>query len=184
MVHIIALVAPSGAGKSTILSRLHHRIDGSRTAISATTRNKRPGEQHGEDYYYYSTEEFEQLIENGDIFEYERVYGKHYYGTLKDELEKRGEDDVALLDLDIRGAKNLKEAKGDEVLTVFITVPSIPELRRRLEKRGTDDEESIQRRLARARKELKRANECDVVVVNDVVEDAVQRIIKEYEARQ
>lgn len=174
---IIIFAAPSGSGKSTIIKRIFDE-DGEEMnlhfSISATSRAPRGQEKNGVEYFFLSPEEFEQKIAQNEFVEYEQVYPGKYYGTLKSQVEKQlaaGENVV--FDVDVNGAMRIKEMYGDKALSIFIQPPSLDELRRRLESRGTEAAESIDQRLSRAQYEMEQAVRFDEVVVNDVLDVAV-----------
>ena len=173
---LIIFSAPSGSGKSTIINKLmsEYGLQG-RFSISATSRKPRGSEQDGVEYYFLTEEDFRRRIGEGDFLEYEEVYPGCFYGTLRSEVDKtlaRGEN--VILDIDVQGGLNVKKIYGDRALTLFIQPPSIERLRERLERRGTDAPEVIERRLAKAETELSFAPKYDAVVVNDDLEEACQ----------
>lgn len=170
----IIVSAPSGSGKSTIISSLMpHEELRLAFSISATTRAPRGEEQHGVEYLFMSPEEFRQHIENDDFIEYEEVYENRFYGTLKEQVEKQlAAGQNLVFDVDVHGGVNLKKYFGDRSLGIFIQPPSIEELRRRLEGRGTDSPEVIDQRIQRAAYELSFAERFDCIVVNDDLETA------------
>ena len=175
--NIVVLTAPSGAGKTTIAHRVLDAMPAMEFSVSATTRTPRPDETDGKDYHFLSLEEFEARIEAGDLLEYEEVYPDRFYGTLRSEVENRAADNPVLLDIDVKGARNVKRIYGDDALVLFIAPPSVEELQRRLEGRGTEDPASLQNRLDRAERELQTADACDAVVVNDDLDDAVEETL-------
>ncbi len=168
---VIVVAAPSGCGKSTIINAI--LSDGDLNlgfAVSATTRPPREGEAHGVDYYFMSEEDFRDAIAEGEFLEYEEVYPGRFYGTLRSEVDRiTGEGHNIILDLDV------KDVYGAEALTVFIEPPSLEELRRRLEFRGTETPEVIDVRIDRAAYELGRAPEFDRTVVNDRLDTAIEQ---------
>lgn len=173
---LIIFSAPSGSGKSTIINKLmsEYGLRG-RFSISATSRKPRGSEQDGVEYYFLTEEDFRRRISEGDFLEYEEVYPGCFYGTLRSEVDRtlaRGEN--VILDIDVQGGLNVKKIYGDRALTLFIQPPSIERLRERLERRGTDAPEVIERRLAKAETELSFAPKYDAVVVNDDLEEACQ----------
>lgn len=170
---IVALTAPSGAGKTTIARRVMETFPQMQFSISATTRPPRPHERHGVDYYFVSPDQFRSLIERDELVEYEEVYPNRFYGTLRSEVETKAASGPLLLDIDVRGAVNVERLYGDEALTVFIRPPSVEALADRLRGRATEDEDSLKVRLERARMEMQQADVFDVVVVNDRLEEAV-----------
>ena len=175
--NVIVLTAPSGAGKTTIAHRVLEAMPDLQFSVSATTRAARPDETNGADYHFLSTEEFERRIEAGDLLEYEEVYPGQFYGTLRSEIEDRAAEGPVLLDIDVNGARNVKRLYGDDALVLFIAPPSINELQRRLEGRGTEDRDSLRDRLNRAERELETADACDAVVVNDDLDTAVEETL-------
>lgn len=182
---LIIFSAPSGSGKSTIINKLMSEYDlRGRFSISATSRKPRGSEQDGVEYYFLTEEDFRRRISEGDFLEYEEVYPGCFYGTLRSEVDRtldRGEN--VILDIDVQGGLNVKKIYGDRALTLFIQPPSIERLRERLERRGTDAPEVIERRLAKAETELSFAHRYDEVVVNDDLEEACRdaaRVIEDF----
>ena len=172
---LIIVSAPSGTGKSTIISWLmkEHPELNLAFSISCTSRAPRGTEQNGVEYFFLTHEEFRQKIDNGEFLEYEEVYEGRFYGTLKAQVERQLEaGQNVVFDVDVKGGVNIKQFYGDEALSLFIQPPSIGELRRRLEGRGTDAPEVIDQRIARAEFELTFAEKFDKVVVNDILEYA------------
>jgi len=170
---VLIFSAPSGSGKSTIVNHilsLHPEVEFS---VSATSRAPRGSEVHGVEYYFLSEDEFREKIARDEFVEYEEVYAGSFYGTLKEEVKRIwAKDHVIIFDVDVKGGVNLKKYFGDKALSVFIQAPSIEELRRRLEKRGTDSPEAIDRRVAKAEEEMTYAPLFDRVLVNDDLETA------------
>ena len=165
---LVIFSAPSGSGKSTIINYLLNQGLRLKFSISATSRAPRGEEQDGQEYYFLSPGEFRQRIEAGDFLEYEEVYKDKYYGTLKSEVERiLASGDNVIFDVDVMGGCNIKQFYGSRALSVFIQPPSIDELRRRLESRGTDAPDVIESRLAKAQYELSFSPRFDVVIVND-----------------
>ena len=166
---LFVLSSPSGAGKSTIAKMILEADDGIGLSVSATTRPIRPGEVDGEDYHFVSNDEFEQMVRDGRFLEWAHVFG-HRYGTLKSEVIKQIESgrDV-LLDIDWQGTQQLKQVDPD-IVRVFILPPSLDELERRLRRRGTDSEEVVRSRMARATAEISHWAEYDYVLINNDAE--------------
>ena len=173
---IIILCAPSGSGKSTMVRHLlETHPDKYELSISATTRAPRGQEQHGKEYYFISRDEFEQHINNKDFIEYEQVYPGLYYGTLKSEIERiQSAGRTIVFDIDVKGGVNLKRLYGSNAMAIFIQPPSVEELRNRLVGRGTDSEEAIERRVAKATEELTYADKFDKIIINDNLEEALK----------
>lgn len=170
----IIFSAPSGAGKTTIVKRLLAEGFPLEFSISAATREKRGAEENGKDYYFLSVEEFKNRIEKEDFIEWEEVYEDHFYGTLKTEIERIWESGKAVIfDVDVIGGINLKKHFGDNALSLFVMPPSLKALEERLNGRGTDTPERIEKRLAKAKQELVTADQFDFVVLNDDLEKAV-----------
>lgn len=175
--NIIVLTAPSGAGKTTIAHRVLEALPDMEFSVSATTRSPRPDETDGVDYHFLSTEEFRDRLESGDLLEYEEVYPGQFYGTLRSEVEAKSKDSPVLLDVDVKGALNVKQIFQDDALILFIAPPSVEELRRRLQGRGTEDVQALRDRLDRVEHELSQADACDAVVVNDDLDKAVEETL-------
>ena len=173
---IIVIAAPSGCGKSTIINALLEGGDlNLGFAVSATTRAPREGEVDGRNYYFMTEEAFRDAIAEGEFIEYEEVYPGRFYGTLRSEIERiTGQGHNIILDLDVNGALGVKKLYGDEALAIFIQPPSVAELRRRLEFRGTESPEVIDVRIDRAQYEISRAGEFDRIVVNDRLDEAIK----------
>jgi guanylate kinase len=167
---LIIISAPSGTGKSTIIGWLmkEHPELNLAFSISCTSRPPRGTEQNGVEYFFLTPEEFRQRIENDEFLEYEEVYEGRFYGTLKAQVERQLEaGQNVVFDVDVKGGVNIKKYYGDEAMSLFIQPPSIAELRKRLEGRGTDAPEVIDQRIARAEFELTFADKFDKIVVND-----------------
>ncbi|MBR5196709.1 MAG: guanylate kinase [Alistipes sp.] len=171
---LVIFSAPSGSGKTTIVRELLKRFDCFEFSISATSRQPRGKEQHAIDYYFMTNEEFRERVERDEFVEWEEVYAGTCYGTLKSEMERIwAKGKVIIFDVDVMGGINLKRLFGDDACSVFIMPPSMEELERRLRGRGTDAEEVIVKRIAKAEFELSKAPEFDYVVVNDDLQVAV-----------
>lgn len=177
---IIVLSAPSGCGKSTIISHLmakpELKLDFS---ISATSRKPRGEEQHGREYFFLTEEEFKRNVEEGNFVEWEEVYAGVCYGTLISEVDRvTGKGNNLIMDVDVKGALNIKKHFGEEVITIFVMPPDQKTLERRLRQRGTDSEETILKRLQKSEYELSFANKFDKIVVNDDLQTAVEEVEK------
>lgn len=165
----------SGAGKGTVMKRLLEKYDNYALSISVTTRNPRPGEEDGREYFFRSREEFEKLIHDDALIEYAQ-YVENYYGTPRSYVEQQllaGKD--VILEIEIQGAMKVKE-KIPEALMVFVTPPSVEELQRRLSGRGTETTEVIAERLSRASEEAEGMAEYDYLLVNDDIEECVETL--------
>lgn len=172
---IIILSAPSGTGKSTIISRLIEMADLCLGfSVSATSRAPRGEEQDGREYYFLTEKEFKQRAAQGEFVEWEEVYPGTCYGTLISEVERVTHNGRNLImDVDVKGALNIKKFFGEKALAIFVMPPSKEELENRLRSRSTDSEESIQKRLSKADFEMSFAPQFDTLVVNDDLEKAV-----------
>lgn len=175
---IIILSAPSGTGKSTIISHLMQDPDLKLGfSISATSRKPRGAEQHGKDYFFLTETEFQQKIDAGEFVEWEEVYAGTRYGTLESEVRRVTESGHHLImDVDVKGALNIKSRFGSEAISIFVMPPDLATLEQRLRSRGTDSEETILKRLAKAEYEMSFATEFDTVVVNDTLAHAVAEV--------
>ena len=171
---LIIISAPSGTGKSTIISWLMREHKELNLAYSiSTSRPPRGAEQDGVDYFFLTPEEFRQRIENDEFLEYEEVYTDRFYGTLKSQVNNQLEaGQNVVFDVDVKGGVNIKKFYGDQALSLFIQPPSIAELRRRLEGRATDSPDVIDQRIARAEFELTFAEKFDKIVINDILDYA------------
>ncbi len=174
---IIVLAAPSGCGKSTIINALVDQGDlNLGFAVSATTRPPRKGEHNGVNYYFLTEEAFREAISEGEFVEFEEVFPGRLYGTLRSEIDRITDQGLnIILDLDVNGALRVKDIYGAEALTIFIEPPSIAELRRRLESRGTETAANIDERIDRAEYELSRASSFDRRIVNDDLLTAIRQ---------
>ncbi|MCD8072938.1 MAG: guanylate kinase [Alistipes sp.] len=174
---VIIISAPSGAGKTTIVKRIMAMFPTLEFSISATSRAPRGTEKHGVDYYFVTGEQFLEAAGRGDFVEWEEVYAGTHYGTLVSEVERIWDGGNSIIfDVDVKGGINLKNIFGDRALLIFIMPPSIEELRRRLELRGTDSRDTIGRRVAKADIEIEDAVRFDVTVVNDLLDKAVDEV--------
>jgi len=173
---LIILSGPSGAGKSTIVKHLHSIEEFSlEFSISATSRNKRDGETDKKDYYFLSIDTFKSRIEDNDFLEWEEVYPKQYYGTLKSEITRiTNNNNNAIFDVDVVGGSNIKRMNKEKALSIFVKPPSMEVLEERLDNRKTETEESKQKRLKKAKLELTYARRFDHIIINDVLEDAIK----------
>jgi guanylate kinase len=176
---LIIVTAPSGAGKTTIVHHLLKTFDNLAFSVSATNRAKRAHETDGIDYYFLTTDELKHLITEGAFLEYEEVYDNQYYGTLKKEMERLWAlGKCIVFDVDVKGAINIQKAYPKESLSVFIKPPSKDVLLERLKNRKTETPESLKKRITRASEELTYENRFDTVIVNDVLEIALQNAEK------
>ena len=177
---LIIFSAPSGSGKSTLVNYLMKEHPELKLAfsISCTSRSPRGTGRDGVEYFCRTPEEFRNKIAAGEFLEYEEVYHDRFYGTLKSQVECQSQaGQNVVFDVDVKGAINIKRHYGDRALSVFVQPPSVAELRRRLNARGTDAPEVIEQRLAKAEYELTFANQFDRVVINDNLEQARKDVL-------
>jgi guanylate kinase len=180
---LVVVSGPSGVGKTTVVEELLKTTTQLRRAVTATTRDPRPGERDGTDYHFWTRERFEAEVAAMRMFEHAKVFGTDFYGTPKSEVEPhRAAGKGVILVIDVQGAARVRELCGADCLTVFIRPPNFQELEARLRRRGDLSEDRIARRLATARDELARAGEFDAVIVNAELGAAVaelERVIRE-----
>jgi guanylate kinase len=172
---LFVLSAPSGAGKTSLVNALRKGLTGFAVSVSHTTRQRRPGEQHGEDYHFVERDVFERMAAAGEFLEYARVFD-HYYGTARQTVEHDlilGMD--VLLEIDWQGARQVRTLMPDS-LSVFVLPPSRTTLEMRLRARGQDDDATIARRMAEAVSEMSHYGEYDFLVVNDDFEEALEQL--------
>lgn len=170
---LIIITAPSGAGKTSITRYLLGKYPELGFSVSAATRAPRGKEVNGKDYHFMSVADFQQKIEANEFVEWEMVYEGKYYGTLRSELEKMWAAGITpLLDIDVKGAIHVERQFPGRVLSLFIQPPSIEELKRRLESRGTETEASLQARINKAAYEISFKNHFDCIITNDILENA------------
>jgi len=173
---LIVLVAPSGAGKTTIARKLLDEFPELKFSVSATTRPPREYEKDGVDYFFLSEQEFDELIKKDGFLEWEE-YSGYRYGTLRSEVDKMIKNGYfPVLDIEVKGALNVKRIFRDHCVSIFIEPPSIEELERRLLKRGSETKESLEKRLKKAEKELAYANRFDFIVINNKLEAAYKQV--------
>lgn len=174
---LFVLSGPSGVGKNTVLDELFKNFDGVSYSVSATTREKRAGEVEGEDYFFISETEFQQIKEKDGFIESAVVHG-HHYGTPKKFVDQKLEDgEDIILEIDTQGAEQVRK-KYPEAVYIFLLPPSLEELENRLDKRGSENSKSKNIRLKNARQELKEVHNYDYEVINDSLADAVREIKK------
>ena len=165
----------AGSGKGTVMKRLIADYDNYALSVSATTRNPRPGEENGREYFFKTKEEFETMVENGELLEH-ACYVGNYYGTPKayvDKMLDEGKD--VILEIEIQGGLQVKE-KCPEALLIFMMPPSVEEIYNRLKKRGTEDEATISKRMKRASEEIEEVAKYDFVMINDDLDECVRNI--------
>lgn len=170
---LIIFSAPSGAGKTTIVQYLLSQLPNIKFSVSATTREARGEEVHAKDYYFISKEDFLHKVAKHEFVEFEEVYSGTFYGTLKSELQRIWNDgNHVIFDLDVEGGLRLKKKYEENALAIFVQPPSLEVLIERLRGRGTDSEEKLQERIAKASKELSYADRFDVILKNYNLDDA------------
>ena len=174
---LLIFSAPSGSGKTTIVKNLLATNANLGFSISACTRDKRGRkETQGQDYYFLSIDDFTQKIENQEFVEWEEVYPGGYYGTLKTEIERLwAEGKNIIFDVDVKGGLKLKEYFKEKALAIYVEVPSMDELERRLRTRGTETEDSISKRLYKVKFERTFKDKFDIVLVNDTLEESFKK---------
>ncbi len=173
---VMVFSAPSGAGKTTIVTHLLKTFNKLEFSVSATSRAPRGQEVDGKDYYFLSVKEFKKRIKNNEFVEYEEVYPGSFYGTLKSEVERIwAKGNVIMFDVDVKGGVSIKKIFGEKAFTVFIMPPSLEVMEKRLRARGTDSEEAIKTRVAKAAEEMTYAAKFDAVLVNDVLEESFEK---------
>ncbi|MBO9565871.1 MAG: guanylate kinase [Niastella sp.] len=181
---ILIITAPSGAGKTSITRHLLQLMPQLAFSVSAATRNARGNERNGVDYYFMSVEDFQQKIRDQQFVEWEMVYEGKYYGTLKSELERIwGNGQVPVLDIDVKGAIHVQQQYPNSTLSIFIEPPSVDELKRRLESRGTETVESLQARVNKASYEISFKHHFHRIVINaqlDKAREEAMGIVKDF----
>jgi len=173
---LIVIAAPSGCGKTTIAKAILAKHPSMLFSVSATTRPKRDGEQHGRDYLFLSKQEFEDHIRSGRLVEWEEIFG-NYYGTLTSEIERTlGAGHVMLFDVDVNGALSIRRYFPDASVLIFIKPPSLEVLKKRLENRKTEDPQTLRKRLARVPLEIEQGSEFDYQIINDDLQKAIDEV--------
>jgi len=172
MLYVVS--GPSGCGKSTLVRMVMREVEGLEFSVSHTTRKKRETEKEGEDYYFVSEEEFQELVDGNLFIEWAVVHG-HYYGTSKREIDRKAMQHSLLLDIDVQGAQQVKE-KHKKAIFIFILPPRYHELKKRLESRGQDSPRTIKNRLEMAKREIRSYPMFDYIIINDKLEDAAEEL--------
>ncbi len=173
---VLVLSGPSGAGKSSLIHKIIDDIGKSYFSISTTTRPIRKGEVEGVDYYFVDKEEFEREIEEDQFLEYAVVHGNYYGTSLRPVKEALSHGKLVIFDIDVQGNSAVNSRLGDITTSVFITPPTLSELRRRLENRSTDEQSVIDRRIKMARKEIQRVSEYEYLLINDDLDVAADKL--------
>ncbi|RLD22495.1 MAG: guanylate kinase [Bacteroidetes bacterium] len=173
---LIVVTAPSGSGKTTIVRHLLAKYNSLAFSVSAATRARRAHEKHGVDYYFVSGETFRQWIDEDAFVEWQEVYTDQYYGTPRFEIERlHGLGRHVIFDIDVVGATNIKREFQDQAVVIFVKAPSMDAIIERLKSRKTETEQSLQKRIKKIERELQFADTFDYVLVNDNLEEALQR---------
>lgn len=174
---VLVLSGPSGAGKSSLINKISNDIGECYFSISTTTRPMREGEVEGVHYYFVSEEEFKLGIEEDNFLEYATVHGNYYGTSLKPVKKALCEGKLVLFDIDVQGNTAVLNRLGDITTSVFITTPTLSELKKRLKNRSTDAQEVIDKRINMAKKEVQRISEYDYLIVNDILDEAADVLI-------
>jgi guanylate kinase len=173
---VFVITGPSGVGKGTLIEQLLERVPELELSVSATTREPRPDEVDGRDYHFLSPEEFRRRVEAGEFLEH-ASYSGNYYGTLRQEVDRRlAKSRSVVLEIEVQGARQVRDALGDDAVLIFIAPPDENVLRERLEGRGTDSPEAIEQRLRTAEVELAARSEFPLEVVNDEVQKSATEL--------
>lgn len=175
--NILVLSGPSGSGKSTLMHEMMKRIDNTYFSISTTTRAKRVDEIEGKDYFFISKDEFKKGIEEGSFLEWARVHDNYYGTSLKPILKELNAGKIVIFDIDVQGHKIAKEKFGNIITSVFVTTPNLETLKERLVQRGTDSNESIEKRLNNAISEMTRIKEYDFLLINDYFDKTLESLV-------
>ena len=181
---LILFCGPSGSGKTSIVHHLLKTFPQLSFSVSATTRSKRNGEEHGKDYYFISVDEFHESIQKDEFLEWEEVYANGYYGTLRSEVDRIAAlGKVAVFDVDVEGGIHIKGRFGNNLLDVFVRPPAVEDLRKRLVARATETPESLEKRVLKAELELTYSDRFTHVIVNHKLEDAfadAEKLVRDF----
>ena len=173
---VLIVSSPSGAGKTTICKKLIQDIENLNLSISVTTRLKRQNEIDGKDYFFKSDEEFDKMVKQEKFLEHARVFG-YSYGTLKSEINSKITNGInVIVDIDWQGTRQIEEHIPDDIVKIFILPPSIKELEKRLGARATESQDSFKKRMSEARKEISHYHEYDFIIINEDVQESVNKI--------
>jgi len=175
--NILIISGPSGSGKSSLMSKMIDSIDDIHFSISTTTREKRDGEADSKDYYYISKDEFKQDIQDGTFLEWAKVHDNYYGTSLKPILKALHQGKLVVFDIDVQGHKIAREKFGNIITSVFLTTPNQEILRKRLEDRGTDTKEVIEKRINNAVSEMTRVREFDYILINDDFDETLDKLL-------
>ena len=173
---VLIVSSPSGAGKTTICKKLIQDIENLNLSVSVTTRLKRQNEIDGKDYFFKSDEEFDKMVKQEKFLEHARVFG-YSYGTLKSEINSKITNGInVIVDIDWQGTRQIEEHIPDDIVKIFILPPSIKELEKRLGARATESQDSFEKRMSEARKEISHYHEYDFIIINEDVQESVNKI--------
>ena len=173
---VLIVSSPSGAGKTTICKKLIQDIENLSLSVSVTTRLKRQNEIDGKDYFFKSDEEFDKMVKQEKFLEHARVFG-YSYGTLKSDINSKITNGInVIVDIDWQGTRQIEEHIPDDIVKIFILPPSIKELEKRLGARATESQDSFKKRMSEARKEISHYNEYDFIIINEDVQESVNKI--------
>ncbi len=175
--NILVISGPSGSGKSSLMHEMMKRVENTYFSISTTTRQKRDGEVEGKDYFFISKDEFKKGIEEGNFLEWARVHDNYYGTSLKQILIELSAGKIVIFDIDVQGHKIAQEKFGNIITSVFVTTPNQEILKQRLIQRGTDTQESIQKRLNNAISEMTRVKEYDFLLINDYFDKTLDDLV-------
>ena len=173
---VLIVSSPSGAGKTTICKKLIQDVENLSLSVSVTTRLKRQNEIDGKDYFFKSDEEFDKMVKEEKFLEHARVFG-YSYGTLKSEINSKITNGInVIVDIDWQGTRQIEEHIPDDIVKIFILPPSIKELENRLGARATETQDSFKKRMSEARKEISHYNEYDFIIINEDVQECINKI--------
>jgi len=175
---MLILAAPPGCGKDSIIREVLKRDSNTKISVSATTRDKRPGEVEGRDYFFVSEENFRDMIDNDELIEYAQIYTKAFSGTPKANIEENLESGIDMIsDIDWQGHIKFKAMMPNDVVSIYILPPEFEELERRMIKRGRDSKEDIDKRMKKAVNEISHYKEFEYIVINDDFNEAVEKVL-------
>ena len=173
---VLIISSPSGAGKTTICKKLIEEVNNLNLSVSVTTRLKRSDEVDGKDYFFRSDKEFDDMVTKEKFLEHAKVFG-HYYGTLKSEIDTKIVNGINIIvDIDWQGTRQIEQHIPDDIVKIFILPPSIKELEKRLGTRATESQDSFKKRMSEARKEISHYTEYDFIIINEDIEESVNKI--------
>ncbi|MCK5556034.1 MAG: guanylate kinase [Alphaproteobacteria bacterium] len=182
---MLVLASPPGGGKTTITRELMRLDPETSISVSATTREKRPGEIEGQHYYFVSPEKFKQMVDNDEMLEYALIYNGNMYGTPKAPVEKTlSEGRDVLFDIDWQGKRSLEKIYKEDIVSIFLLPPNWSMLEKRLHERARDNEEEIKKRLNKAQDEISHYTEFQYMIVNNALEDSIRRVRRILEAER